>query len=63
MTNLRLKTVASFYQMMNDLKEYPKSSQPNPKTVENLYSFLTTYYDQIIVITVSAKMSGNLSNV
>ena len=47
-----------FYQLMNDLKEYPKSSQPNPKTVENLYSFLTTYYDEIIVITVSSKMSG-----
>ena len=47
-----------FYQLMNDLKEYPKSSQPNPKTIENLYSFLTTYYDEIIVITVSSKMSG-----
>lgn len=47
-----------FYQMMNDLKEYPKSSQPNPKTIENLYSFLTTYYDSIIVISVSSKMSG-----
>ncbi len=47
-----------FYQLMNDLKEYPKSSQPNPKTIENLYSFLTSYYKQIIVITVSSKMSG-----
>ena len=47
-----------FYQMMNELKEYPKSSQPNPKSIENLYSFLTTYYDSIIVISVSSKMSG-----
>ncbi|MFA7377129.1 MAG: DegV family protein, partial [Acholeplasmataceae bacterium] len=47
-----------FYQLMNHLKEYPKSSQPNPKTIENLYSFLTSYYKQIIVITVSSKMSG-----
>ncbi|HKL61641.1 MAG TPA: DegV family protein, partial [Acholeplasma sp.] len=47
-----------FYQLMHDLKEYPKSSQPNPRTIENLYSFLTTYYDEIIVITVSGKMSG-----
>ncbi|MDY0210335.1 MAG: DegV family protein [Acholeplasma sp.] len=47
-----------FYELMNTLKEYPKSSQPNPKTIENLYSFLTTYYDEIIVITVSGKMSG-----
>lgn len=49
---------ARFYQLMNDLKEYPKSSQPNPKTVENLYSFLTSYYDEILVLTVSSKMSG-----
>lgn len=47
-----------FYQMMNDLKEYPKSSQPNPETIENLYSFLTTYYDSVIVISVSSQMSG-----
>ena len=47
-----------FYQLMTELKEYPKSSQPNPKTIENLYSFLTTYYDEIIVLTVSGKMSG-----
>lgn len=47
-----------FYQMMDTLSTYPKSAAPNPKTIENLYSFLTTYYDDILVLTVSSKMSG-----
>ena len=49
---------ARFYKLMKELKSYPSSSLPNPKTIENLFSFLTTYYDEIIVITVSSKMSG-----
>jgi uncharacterized protein len=47
-----------FYQMMDTLKTYPTSSQPNAKSLENMFSFLTTYYDQIIVLTVSKEMSG-----
>ena len=49
---------ARFYEMMDSLKVYPTSSQPNPKTLENFFSFLTTYYQEIIVITVSKEMSG-----
>jgi DegV family protein with EDD domain len=47
-----------FYKMMDSLEVYPTSSQPNPKSLENFFSQLTTYYDQIIVLTVSSKMSG-----
>lgn len=47
-----------FYDMMNHSKTYPSSSQPNPKSLENLFSYLTTYYKQILVLTVSSKMSG-----
>lgn len=47
-----------FYGMMDTLKTYPKSAAPNPKSIENLYSFLSTYYDDIIVLTVSSKMSA-----
>lgn len=47
-----------FYSMMDTLTTYPKSAAPNPKSVENLYSFLSTYYDEIIVLTVSSKMSA-----
>jgi uncharacterized protein len=49
---------ARFYEMMDSLKVYPTSSQPNPKNLENYFSFLTSYYDKIIVLTVSGKMSG-----
>jgi len=47
-----------FYEMMDSLDVYPTSSQPNAKTLENFFSFLTTYYKEIIVITVSKEMSG-----
>ncbi|TNF08841.1 MAG: DegV family EDD domain-containing protein [Bacillota bacterium] len=47
-----------FYQIMDAQGVYPTSSQPNVKSLENLYSFLTTYYDEVIVMTVSQKMSG-----
>ncbi len=50
-----------FYDMMNHSKSYPASSQPNPKSLENLFSYLTTYYKKIIVLTVSSKMSGTYS--
>lgn len=47
-----------FYEMMDTLKVYPTSAQPNPKSLENFFSFLTTYYQQIVVLTVSERMSG-----
>lgn len=47
-----------FYELMDSAKVYPSSSQPNPKALENFFSFLTTYYKEIIVVTVSQKMSG-----
>ncbi|MDO9628518.1 MAG: DegV family protein [Acholeplasmataceae bacterium] len=47
-----------FYEMMDSLKVYPTSSQPNAKSLENFFSFLTTYYEEIIVLTVSKEMSG-----
>ncbi|MFP4187028.1 MAG: DAK2 domain-containing protein [Acholeplasmataceae bacterium] len=49
---------ARFYEMMDSLKTYPTSSQPNPKDLENFFSFLTSYYDRIVVLTVSSRMSG-----
>ena len=47
-----------FYEMMDSLTVYPTSAQPNVKTLENFFSFLTTYYKEILVVTVSEKMSG-----
>lgn len=47
-----------FYQFMDSLSTYPKSAQPNQKQVENFYSFLSSYYENIVVLSVSEKMSG-----
>ncbi len=47
-----------FYELMDSVKTYPTSSQPNAKNLENFFSFLTTYYKDVIVVTVSKKMSG-----
>lgn len=46
------------YELLSKSKEAPSSSQPTIKSVEGVYSFLTTYYDSIVVISVSKEMSG-----
>ncbi len=51
-------TSERFYQFMDELETYPTSAQPNLKQMENYFSYLSTYYDQILVLTVSSKMSG-----
>lgn len=50
-----------FYAMLDYLREFPTSSQPTIKSVENLYSFLTTHYETIITIIVSKEMSGTFN--
>ncbi|OEG19642.1 fatty acid-binding protein DegV [Enterococcus quebecensis] len=52
-----------FFQMKGNQKERPTSSQPTLKTVENLFSFLETKYESILVITVSSKLSGTFHTV
>ncbi len=46
------------YEWMKYNQEPITWTQANRKNIENLYSFLNTYYDSIIVITVSKEMSG-----
>ncbi len=48
----------NFYRFMDELETYPSSAQPNQKQMENFLSFLSTYYPNILVLSVSAKMSG-----
>jgi len=48
-------------QYSQEAQHLPTSSQPDYKTVENLYSFLSSYYDQIIVITVAKSLSGTFN--
>ncbi len=51
-------TPEDFYSLLDQVKEYPTSSLPTQKSVENLFSLLTTHYDAVIAITVSKAMSG-----
>lgn len=46
------------YELLKESNQHLSSSQPNRKSIESLYSFLSTYYESIIVITVSKEMSG-----
>ena len=50
-----------FYRMMDEIEEYPTSSQPGLKETEGLLRFLASNYEKIIAITVSDKMSGTLN--
>lgn len=36
----------------------PSSSQPNKVNIENFMDYLTNYYDELIILTVSDKLSG-----
>ncbi|EOL43242.1 DegV family protein [Enterococcus caccae] len=52
-----------FFKMNKNRSERATSSQPTLKTVENLFSFLETRYEAIIVITVADKLSGTFHTV
>jgi len=47
-----------FYNLLKSQKELPSSSQPSPKTVQNLLSFLSTHYEAIMAVTISSQLSG-----
>jgi fatty acid kinase/fatty acid kinase fatty acid binding subunit len=47
-----------FYDRMKNGKIIPKTSQPAPRDIENLYRFLLTHYKHIISLHVSDKVSG-----
>lgn len=47
-----------FYQMLETDANHPKSAQPSYKSVQNLFSFLTSHYDQILAVHISDKLTG-----
>ena len=47
-----------FYKMLKEEDVMPKSSQPDLQQIKNFYDHLTTYYDKIIAIHLSSKLSG-----
>lgn len=51
-------TPDQFYTLLRTRPEHPKSSQPTRQSVQNLFSFLGSHYESIIVINISDKLSG-----
>jgi len=56
-------TPAKILAYSKDAHRLPTSSQPDPKQIENILGYLKTYYDSVIVMTVSSQLSGTYSNV
>ncbi|MCF8002102.1 MAG: DegV family EDD domain-containing protein, partial [Halanaerobiales bacterium] len=52
-----------FFELTDKAKEYPTSSQPSLKYVEDKLSFLADHYDSLIIITVSSNLSGTYDTI
>ena len=48
----------TFYKRLGRDRILPKTSQPTPRDLENLYRFLLTHYKKVISLHVSDKVSG-----
>jgi hypothetical protein len=46
----------TFYELLKNAKSF-SSAQPDKRTIERTFDFLSDHYDQILAITVSSKMS------
>lgn len=51
-------TPEQFYNLLKTHKEHPTTAIPPLKTVQNLFSFLASHYESIIVVSISDKLSG-----
>lgn len=51
-----------FYSMMETEPQHPVTSQPAPADYKNLFSFLLTHYESLIVLTLPEVASGTYQN-
>jgi len=51
-------TPQQFYTLLKTRREHPQSSQAPVAVMQNLFSFLSTFYDSILVFNLSAGLSG-----
>ncbi|MGB9765682.1 MAG: DAK2 domain-containing protein [Candidatus Saccharicenans sp.] len=51
-------TPEKLYDLMEREEIMPRSSQPSNKTVENWLSYLSSYFDSILILTISGALSG-----
>jgi DegV family protein with EDD domain len=49
---------AQFYERLSSRPEHPTTGLPAPTSVQNLLSFLTSFYDSILVYHISSNLSG-----
>jgi DegV family protein with EDD domain len=47
-----------FYSLLNKTRDFPKTAQVNESTFINLFSHLVSYYDSVIAVHLSDKLSG-----
>jgi uncharacterized protein len=55
-------TQKKFFDMMETSPDYPTSSQPSLKDIQNTFNYLSTHYESIIAIHLSEKLSGTYAN-
>jgi DegV family protein with EDD domain len=51
-------TPEQFYTLLKTRREHPRTSQAPLATVQNLFSFLSTFYDSVLVFNISGALSG-----
>lgn len=51
-------TPHQFYTMLKTHKEHPTSSIPSVKSVQNMFSFLSSHYESVMAVILSEKLSG-----
>ncbi|MBN2780625.1 MAG: DegV family EDD domain-containing protein [Candidatus Marinimicrobia bacterium] len=51
-----------FYERLKNGRVFPKTSQPAPRDMENMYRFLLSHYKHVISLHVSGKLSGTYQN-
>jgi len=49
-----------FYSLLSTSPDFPRSAQVNESAFVNLYSHLATYYDSVIAVHLSDKLSGTI---
>jgi DegV family protein with EDD domain len=54
-------TPDQFYTLLKTRREHPKSAQAGLALLQNLFSYLSTFYESILVFNISDKLSGACS--
>jgi len=53
----------TIYEILDNTENYPTTSQPSETNIERLLEFLMNYFEELVGVFVSDKMSGTFSKV